>query len=191
MRVGIRAAKFAAVTGLVVGVIAVAAGPAGATSDRHGASHTLYVSNSSHGSGTWSDLGRRDRGGCKHAGFTTIGAAVSAANPGDTVVVCPGTYAEDVQVDKPLQLQGHATINATGLTNGIVITSSYVGVSGFTVTGALAEGILAEPPGTTSLPFPLTTASQALQPITTLASGTSWSTPTIRAATRRRTSAPR
>ncbi len=167
MRVGKRAAKLGAVAGLAVGTFAVAAGPAGASSTHHDGSHaTLYVSNSSHGSGAWSHHGRN---GCRHADYTTIGAAVSAASPGATVFVCPGTYTEDVQVNKPLQLVGYgATIDATGLTNGIVITSSNVGVSGFTVTGALAEGILAEPPGTESLPFPLTSASQALQPISSV-----------------------
>ena len=156
MRIGTRATKFAAMTALAIGTIAVAAGPAGASSSRHDDSHgTLYVSNSSHGSGKWSDHWDDGSRGCRHAGFTTIGSAVAAANPGDTVFVCPGTYAEDVQVTKPLQLQGYgATINATGLTNGIVITSSYVGVSGFKVTGALAEGILAEPPGTGEPPLP-------------------------------------
>ncbi len=148
---------------LLIGTAAFAAAPAGASeSHDHGA--TLYVAN--HSSTAWTHDGHHWRSGCNHTPFTTIGAAVTAANPGDTVFVCPGTYAEDVQVNKPLQLQGdHATINAAGLMNGILITSSWVGVSGFTITGALGEGILAEPPGTATAPFPLTAASQALQPI--------------------------
>ena len=41
-----------------------------------------------------------DGGGCqgRPAGFTSIQAAVAAAQEGDTVVVCPGTYAETVAV---------------------------------------------------------------------------------------------
>lgn len=153
--------KVVATVGLLFGVVAIAAGPAGASS-RHDNSHSaLYVSN--HSSTTWAH--DRHHGGCEDAAFTSIGAAVAAANSYDTVIVCPGTYAEDVQVNKPLQLVGrHATIDATGLANGIVITSSYVGVSGFTVTGALGEGILAQPAGAAALPV-LTSASQALQPI--------------------------
>jgi len=160
MRMNPQVTKLVATAGLLFGVVAVATGPAAAAS-RHDSYTTLFVSN--HSSTTWSH--ERHHDGCEHASFTSIGAAVAAANPYDTVIVCPGTYAEDVQVTKPLQLMGrHATINATGLANGVVITSSYVGVSGFAVTGALGEGILAQPPGAAALPF-LTTAAQALQPI--------------------------
>jgi hypothetical protein len=42
---------------------------------------------------------------CPSATFTTIGAAVAAANPGDVIGVCPGTYNESVVVDKPLVLE--------------------------------------------------------------------------------------
>jgi copper-binding protein NosD len=40
--------------------------------------------------------------------YTTISAAVSAASPGATVFVCPGTYAEQVEISQPLTLQGVA-----------------------------------------------------------------------------------
>jgi hypothetical protein len=73
------------------------------------------------------------------------------------VVVCPGTYTEDVVITKALTLIGqNATINATGLPgapigailgqqpyNGITIEASNVTVKGFTVEGAEGEGILA------------------------------------------------
>jgi len=32
--------------------------------------------------------------------YTTISAAVTAANPGDTIKVCPGLYVEQVQINK-------------------------------------------------------------------------------------------
>jgi parallel beta-helix repeat protein len=86
---------------------------------------------------------------------TTIGAAVSAASPGDTILVGPGTYKEDVIVTKSLSLLAlpgkAAIIDATGLANGIFINGmaampnigvSNVTVSGFTVENANFEGIL-------------------------------------------------
>ena len=38
--------------------------------------------------------------------FTTISAAVAAAPAGSTVYVCPGTYAEQVEISQPLSLVG-------------------------------------------------------------------------------------
>ena len=97
------------------------------------------------------------RWGCGNAPYSTIGAALAAANPGATVVVCPGTYTEDAVITKPVTLIGqNATINATGLAgapigsilgqapyNGVTIEASNVTVKGFTVEGAEGEGILA------------------------------------------------
>jgi parallel beta-helix repeat protein len=83
---------------------------------------------------------------------STISAAVAAAQPGDTIVVERGTYAEDVIIDKPLTLmadpRGHVVIDATGLANGIQIDGfdnpglADVSVSGFTIEKAETEGIL-------------------------------------------------
>ena len=88
--------------------------------------------------------------------FHTIGSAVTAAAPGDTVNVAPGTYAEDVHIVKSLYLIGSGwqttIIDATGLANGVFIDGtasapntgvSDVSVSGFTVENANLEGILA------------------------------------------------
>jgi parallel beta-helix repeat protein len=87
---------------------------------------------------------------CATASFGTISAAVSAAAPGDTVVVCAGTYKEDVALSTALTLSGQGaattTIDATGFDNGIKITASNVIVSGFTVENATGEGILAQQP---------------------------------------------
>jgi parallel beta-helix repeat protein len=84
--------------------------------------------------------------------FSTIGAAVAAANPGDTIQVSQGTYAEDVIIGKSLSLIGknsaNTKIDATGLANGINIDGldnpglSNVTVSGFTVENANFEGIV-------------------------------------------------
>ncbi len=100
---------------------------------------TVYVSpsGSSGGAGT----------SCDTAAYATIGDGVSAAAAGSTVVVCAGTYKEDVSVTKALTLSGQgATIDATGLDNGIKIAASNVTVMGFTVENATGEGILAQQP---------------------------------------------
>src|SRR5215207_7627505 len=47
----------------------------------------------------------RDGVECADAGFTSIQAAVEAAQPGDLIRVCPDLYAESVVVDKPLTLK--------------------------------------------------------------------------------------
>ena len=84
--------------------------------------------------------------------FATIGAAVAAAAPGDTIQVYQGVYAEDVVIGKSLALVGknpaNTIIDATGLANGIVIDGlnhpglSGIAVSGFTIRNANFEGIL-------------------------------------------------
>ena len=43
---------------------------------------------------------------CANAGYVTISAAVAAASPGDTIKVCPGTYPEQVMINKTLTLKG-------------------------------------------------------------------------------------
>ena len=44
--------------------------------------------------------------------FTTIQAAVSGVPAGSTVLVCPGTYPEQVTITQPLSLQGIADSDA-------------------------------------------------------------------------------
>ncbi|MGA2536821.1 MAG: right-handed parallel beta-helix repeat-containing protein [Terracidiphilus sp.] len=51
---------------------------------------------------------------CNTAAFTTIGAAITAANPGDTVDVCPGTYPEAVYINKNgIKLNGLTSDNSS------------------------------------------------------------------------------
>ena len=91
-----------------------------------------------------------------HAGsgscFSSIGAAVAAASPNDTIKVADGTYKEDVIIDKSLSLMGasqkRTIIDASRLSNGIYIDGidnpglSNVVVSNFKVENANFEGIL-------------------------------------------------
>lgn len=45
---------------------------------------------------------------CPNARYSTIGAAISAANPGDTIKICPATYAGQLVITQPLTLRGIA-----------------------------------------------------------------------------------
>lgn len=120
-----------------IAAVAVGSGPAAATLG----SQTLYVFNHNVKSASAHENGKG--AGCGNATYSTIGAAVAAANAGDTVTVCPGTYLEDVVVDKAITLTGqNATIDATGLDNGVQVLASDATVQGFTVENAIGEGIL-------------------------------------------------
>jgi hypothetical protein len=84
--------------------------------------------------------------GCSSAAYTTIGAAVAAAGPRATIIVCAGSYPEDVVIPagKPLTLQGvgNPIINAMNLVNGVQVLASNTTVEGFTIGYATGEGIL-------------------------------------------------
>ena len=135
---------------LVAGATVAYAGAASAGTRPHG--RVLYVSHSAkpHNS---------DKS-CRSAAFATIQSAVDAAPAGGTVIVCAGTYHEQVVISQPLTLMGQrAVIDETGVTPtfqvtlpglgtqtiyaGVVIVSSRVTLSGFTIRDAQGEGILA------------------------------------------------
>ena len=46
---------------------------------------------------------------CNNAGYSTIQGAINAANAGDTVNVCPGTYVENIAINK-----ANLTVRSTG-----------------------------------------------------------------------------
>ena len=139
-----------------VSSVALAHGP-GHHHSNHSQPHSgaLYVSPSG-------KQGAADRN-CQSAAYSTIQSAVAAAPSGSTVVVCRGTYTEDVVISTPLTLTGKhgAVINGTPTPTatceqivtgvpttvpclaGITIKSSDVKVQGLKVTGATGEGILA------------------------------------------------
>jgi Periplasmic copper-binding protein (NosD) len=78
-------------------------------------------------------------GSCPGATFATIQAAVNASAGGDTVEVCPGTYPEQVTIDKNLTLVGIQSSNA----DAAVITSPAGGMvqNVMGVGGPAAAGI--------------------------------------------------
>lgn len=96
------------------------------------------------GAGTASAAPSILRVGCGPGSYPTIGAAVGAAASGETIVVCPGTYHEDVVVAKALSIVGvgHPVIDATGQDNGVHVLASGSKIQGFTVENAIGEGIL-------------------------------------------------
>jgi hypothetical protein len=126
---------------LVAGAVVAQAGAASADVGRH-SSHVLYVSRDAKPSNS-------DRS-CRSAAFRTIQSAVSAAPAGGTVVVCRGTYHEQVVITKPLSLAGQrATIDETGVTPtfqvtvpglgtqtifaAVIMVSSHITFTGFTI----------------------------------------------------------
>jgi nitrous oxidase accessory protein NosD len=84
------------------------------------------------------------------AGYKTIGAAIAVASPGDTIRVCPGLYAEQVNINKTLTLLGaQAGIDArtrpfVAANESIIdhpcgpvqITADNVVLDGFTIQGS-------------------------------------------------------
>jgi Right handed beta helix region len=97
---------------------------------------------------------------CRTAIYKTIQSAISAAPARAKVVVCAGTYHEQVVIAKPLSLLGkRAIIDETNVTPtltvsppgagkltifaGVVILHSHVRLSGFKIRDALGEGVLA------------------------------------------------
>jgi len=138
---------------LVAGAVAAQAGAASAADAANDSHTTLYVSPAA--SSQAADLS------CSSARFRTIQSAVNAASSGSAAVVCPGTYNEQVVVNKPVSLEAHgATIDEAGVKPtfqvhlpppfgaqtiyaAVVMTSSDIRFSDFTVTHAQGEGILA------------------------------------------------
>ena len=96
-------------------------------------------------------------GTCPGATYTTISAAVSSASAGDRVMVCPGTYPEQVTISTPLTLQGIVNgnsdravitvpssglmVNVTSVVNGlayaaqVLVTTGLANISDMTVDG--------------------------------------------------------
>jgi len=82
-----------------------------------------------------------------HAQFTTISAAVAAAQPGDTIRVFAGTYQESVTVNKSLTFVadhhgGNVVVNPGTAGSGFNVQADNVRIFGFTIEDATgAAGI--------------------------------------------------
>ena len=86
-------------------------------------------------------LGALGQGGSVNAqsnGQPTIAALIAAASPGDTVTVPPGTYREQVVVDKSITLvgEGRPVIDGGGVGDVIKVTADGVTIRGFVITGS-------------------------------------------------------
>lgn len=91
---------------------------------------------------------------CPTASFTTIQAAVTAANAGDTITVCAGTYPEHVAINKALTLNGpnvgiagnavraaEAVIDGTDTGAPFALTANGVTINGFKIINGSAGGL--------------------------------------------------
>jgi parallel beta-helix repeat protein len=77
------------------------------------------------------------------ANFTSIQAAVDAANPGDEIIVRPGIYEENIEIYKTLTIHSESgnpsdtIIQATDSSKDVVsIWTNGVSIKGFSITGA-------------------------------------------------------
>jgi nitrous oxidase accessory protein NosD len=88
---------------------------------------------------------------CPNAAFTQIQAAINAASPGDHIRICPGTYAEQLTIAKPLDIEAEngailqpspilqnttSLFDASPIATAILVTdTTNVSISGLIVDG--------------------------------------------------------
>ncbi|RSN70907.1 DUF11 domain-containing protein [Candidatus Korarchaeum cryptofilum] len=78
--------------------------------------------------------------------FTSLSSAISSANPGDSVKICPGTYRDNVRVTKSLSISGvgdpsSVVVEAYNTTKHVIEVSNTrnVTISNLTVRGAVGS----------------------------------------------------
>lgn len=76
-------------------------------------------------------------------GYDTVAAAVTAAPPEATVQVCPGTYLDNIVVERNLTLLGSGaddtTIDGGGIASTIFVEGANLTLGGLTITNGLAH----------------------------------------------------
>ncbi|MEA2879412.1 MAG: large repetitive protein [Hyphomicrobiales bacterium] len=73
-----------------------------------------------------------------NGGYASIGAAVAAAVDGDTILLAPGTYTENVTVDKDITIAGAnhgVAYNGTRISESDIVGQIYVHADGVTIDG--------------------------------------------------------
>ncbi len=79
--------------------------------------------------------------------YRSIQAAVDRAKEGNEIIVCPGTYRENIEVDKSVSIRSYKGVSDTiieaknSTDNVISITANKVNISGFTIRNSDADGI--------------------------------------------------
>lgn len=124
----------------------------GSDADCNGIGDTPYIINAMAGSKDCLPIYREPgipltlRVGCDAGDFSSIRAAVDAARDGDTVLVSPGTYKENVKVNKSISIISSSGNPRDTIVRGAVseenvfsVTADFVNVSGFTISGASEE----------------------------------------------------
>lgn len=73
--------------------------------------------------------------------FATVGAALAAARPGDTVLVAAGQYPERVVIDRPVVLlgRGRPVLDGEGRGRVVQVRAPYVTIRGFEIRGSGAS----------------------------------------------------
>ncbi len=96
--------------------------------------------------GAWAIVPSRGEAASDFPG--SIAEAIARAAPGDTIIVPPGTYREQVTVDKPLTLvgEGRPVIDGGGRGDVVVIAAEGVTLRGFVLRGS-ARDVAREPAG--------------------------------------------
>jgi parallel beta-helix repeat protein len=92
-----------------------------------------------------------DKLACPTAAYTSIQAAVNAASPGDHIRVCPGTYVEQVVIQKSLTLHAESGVilmpsalqqNTTSLFDGspLAVALLVANATDVTIAGLIVDG---------------------------------------------------